>query len=127
MVKHFTRTFLLSAAMRDAWVASPLDSVTVHHAHAWWLPDQSNSMEPIGDWTLGRARAAFGISPLLLSMLSCLAHGLSPKAEQALLSAPPHTLDEIVLQWEEWRRGHPTEEDCWPPTLQDLANGAWQP
>ena len=84
-------------------------------------------MEPIGDWTLGRARAAFGISPLLLSLCACFAQGLSPEAQQALLSAPSHTVDGIVRQWEEWRRDHLTEEDCWPPTLQDLANGAWQP
>ena len=54
-------------------------------------------------------------------MVACFAQHLSEEVQRKLLAMPLEAILGQVTDWEEWRAGHPTEEDCWPPTLSSLA------
>ena len=71
LVKHFVRMFLLVAD--DAWLFADsqiLDDMSVKSLHSW-LPDETSSMRPVWNETVGWLRRMTGISPLIVSCHAC--------------------------------------------------------
>ena len=118
LVKHFVRSVLLVADDEGFFDedCETLDNMTIKALQSW-LPDQTNSMQPVWENTVGWFKRESGISPFWASCHTCFVHGLSYDEQQRYLRASDEELWKVVQQWETWRHDHPEEQDCWPPML----------
>ena len=117
LVKHLVRNFLLVADDAGLFADSELlDQMSVQSLHCW-LPDATNSMQPLWSCDVGWLRRVFALSPFLVSCFACFAQALSPEYLHRLLKADDNLLWSKLQTWQTWRHDHPDEHDCWPPSM----------
>lgn len=117
-VKHFAKS--LTAAMDDVhWHVdwpSTADGVSMASVLAI-TPDEHNHCAVLSPWSAKAAARFFGYSPLWISCWACLAGGLSPERQEALLKSPDRPLVSACRAIE--KKAH--KEDTFSPTLAGIA------
>ena len=117
--KSFVRDFLLAAEAEGMLRGGTFDALP-GKALLRWCPDTQGNLQPVSGLSVGALRAAFGVSPLLVSSYACDAAAVSDADRTAWLKKSDAEYWDVAQNWCIQQADDPDEHDRWPPRLRDF-------